>query len=134
MKKLDKQTILITGGAGYIGSFISLFFKKKYKIIVIDDLSIGKKTQVRAHKFYKFNLNNVKKLNNCFEKNNIDVIFHLAGYSNLRLSDKNKKVFYSNNVKATECIVNAAIKYKVKNFIFSSTASVYGNNKNISWV
>ena len=56
MKKLNKQAILITGGAGYIGSFISLYFKRKYKIIVIDDLSLGKKTQVRAHKFYKFNL------------------------------------------------------------------------------
>jgi len=134
MKKLDKQTILITGGAGYIGSFISLFFKKKYKIIVIDDLSLGKKTQIRAHKFYKFNLNNVKKLNDCLKKNNIDIIFHLAAYSNLRLSRTNKKIFYLNNFIATRNIVNAAIKYKVNKFIFSSTASVYGNNsKNIAF-
>ena len=134
MKKLDSQTILITGGAGYIGSFISLFFKKKYKIIVIDDLSLGKKTQIRAHKFYKFNLNNVKKLNDCFKKNNIDIIFHLAAYSNLRSSRTNKKIFYLNNFIATKNIVNAAIKYKVNKFIFSSTASVYGNNqKNIAF-
>lgn len=129
MKKLSKQKILITGGAGYIGSFISLYFKKKYKIIVIDDLSIGKKTQVRAHKFYKFNLNNVKKLNNCFIKNKINTIFHLAAYSNLRLSKRNKKIFYLNNFQATKNIVDAAIKYNVNKFIFSSTASVYGNNK-----
>jgi UDP-glucose 4-epimerase len=134
MKKLDKQTILITGGAGYIGSFISLYFKKKYKIIVIDDLSLGKKTQIRAHKFYKFNLNNAKKLNDCFKKNYIDIIFHLAAYSNLRSSKRNKKIFYLNNFNATKNIVNAAIKYKVNKFIFSSTASVYGNNnKNLAF-
>jgi len=134
MKKLDKQTILITGGAGYIGSFISLYFKRKYKIIVIDDLSLGKKTQIRAHKFYKFNLNNDKKLNDCFKKNSIDIIFHLAAYSNLRSSKTNKKIFYLNNFIATKNIVNAAIKYKVNKFIFSSTASVYGNNnKNIAF-
>jgi UDP-glucose 4-epimerase len=134
MKKLDKQTILITGGAGFIGSFISLYFKRKYKIIVIDDLSLGKKTQIRAHKFYKFNLNNDKKLNDFFKKNSIDIIFHLAAYSNLRSSKKNKKIFYLNNFIATKNIVNAAIKYKVNKFIFSSTASVYGNNnKNIAF-
>ena len=131
MKKHTKETILITGGAGYIGSFLANCFKKKFQIIVIDDLSIGKKIQIRASKFYKFNLCNKKKIDIFFKKNNFYIIFHLAGHSNLRLSSKQKKKFFLNNYIATKNIVNASLKYKVKKFIFSSTASVYGNRNNM---
>lgn len=127
MKKHTKETILITGGAGYIGSFLVNFFKKKFKIFIIDDLSLGKKIQIRSSNFYKFNLCNKGKLDSFFKKNTVNIIFHLAGHSNLRLSNKQKKKFYLNNYIATKNIVNASLKYKVKKFIFSSTASVYGN-------
>jgi UDP-glucose 4-epimerase len=132
MKKHTKKTILITGGAGYIGSFLVNFFKKKFKIFIIDDLSLGKKIQIRSSNFFKFNLCHKEKIDSFFKKNSIDIVFHLAGHSNLRLSNKQKKKFYLNNYIATKNIVNASIKYNVKKFIFSSTASVYGN-RNITF-
>ncbi len=87
------KTILITGGCGFIGSHLSLFLKqKKYKVIVVDNLSIGKKILFRGNKFYKTNLNNKKKLDQIFKKYNFEAVFHLAGLSKLTESFKKKKL------------------------------------------
>ena len=65
------KTILITGGCGFVGSHLSLFLKqKKYQVVVVDNLSIGKKFLFRGNKFYKINLNNKKKLDQIFKKYN----------------------------------------------------------------
>jgi UDP-glucose 4-epimerase len=129
MRKLIKKNILITGGAGFIGSVLTQLLKKKYNIYVIDDLSIGNKNQVRVKNFYRFNLNNKKKLNLFFRKRDINFVIHLAAHSNLRKSDNNPKKFYYNNYQATKNIIDCCIKYRISKFIFSSTASVYGSTK-----
>ena len=131
MKKLIKKNILITGGAGFIGSIVTLILKKIYNVYVIDDLSLGLKKQVRVDNFYKLSLNNKKKLNFFFKKNKIYFVIHLAAYSNLRNSEKNSVMFYKNNYQATKNLIDCCIKYKIKKFIFSSTASVYGSPKKL---
>ena len=77
------KTILITGGCGFIGSHLALLLKKKYQVVVIDNLSIGKKNLFRGNKFYKINLNNKKKIDQIFKKYNFEAVFHLAGLSKL---------------------------------------------------
>lgn len=129
MRKLTRQNILITGGAGFIGSILTFYLKKSFKIFVIDDLSIGRQEQVRTKNFYKFSITNKKKLDLFFKKNSIDFVIHLAGHSNLRESKKKPRKYYINNYSSTKNLIDCMIEYKVKNIIFSSTASVYGSYK-----
>jgi len=125
----EKINILVTGGAGYIGSIFCSHLRRKYKntfkIYVIDNLSSGKKKYLNCDKFFKIDLKNNLKLNKFFMKNRVDTVVHLAGYTNLR--DKNLKKFYLNNFLATKNLVDNIIKFNIKTLIFSSTASVYGN-------
>lgn len=129
MKKSKLINILITGGAGYIGSCLTQILKKKFNIYIIDNLSYGKKSQIKNNKFYQIDLLSKKKLEVFFKKKKIDLIIHLAAYTNLRLSFKNSDKFYKNNYLATKNLVNISQKYGVKKIIFSSTASVYGKKK-----
>tara|TARA_Y100001970_G_C14231859_1_gene859143 strand:- start:1263 stop:2264 length:1002 start_codon:yes stop_codon:yes gene_type:complete len=126
-----KINILITGGAGFIGSSLTYFLKKYFNVYVLDDLSIGKKSQIKTKKFFKISLLNKKKLNNIFKKNKFDIIIHLAAHSNLRKSQVNPTLFYKNNYQGTKNLIELMIKYKIKKIIFSSTASVYGEPKKI---
>jgi UDP-glucose 4-epimerase len=125
----EKINILVTGGAGYVGSILCSHLKRKYKntfkVYVIDNLSSGKKKYLKCDKFFKIDLKNNSKLNNFFKRNRVDTVVHLAGYTNLR--DKNLKKFYVNNFLATKNLVDNIIKFNIETLIFSSTASVYGN-------
>jgi UDP-glucose 4-epimerase len=125
----NKVNILVTGGAGFIGSIFCSHLKKKYNkffnILVIDNLSSGNKKYLNCDKFYKIDLKDSYKLNNFFKKNRIDIVVHLAGYTNLR--DPSEKKFYINNFLATKNLIDILIKFNIKKLIFASTAAVYGN-------
>ena len=128
--KSKNKTILITG-CGFIGSHLSLLLKKKnFRVVVIDNLSIGKKILFKGDKFYKTDISKKNQLEKVFKKNNIFAIFHLAGLSKLTESFKKKNSYKINNLKGTQNIIEIAKKYKVKYLIFSSSASVYGKQKN----
>ena len=71
MKK-PQNNILITGGAGYIGSCLAFYLKKKFNVYVIDNLSIGKKSQAKIKNFYNISLLNKKKLDNFLKKKNLN--------------------------------------------------------------
>ncbi len=121
------KNILITGGAGYIGSHIvEKFLKKNKKLVIVDNLSTGHRQLLnKKTKFIKININNTKKLNSVIRENKIDSIVHLAASLIIEQGEKNPRFFYKNNVLATKSLVNACNGTNVKNLIFSSTAAVY---------
>ena len=124
------KTILVTGGCGFIGSHLTLFLrKKKFNVIVVDNLIIGKKKLFKGNKFFKINITDKKKLERIFKENKIFAIFHLAGLSKLTESFKKKKLYKKNNIQGTKNIIELTKKYKIKYLIFSSSASVYGKQK-----
>jgi UDP-glucose 4-epimerase len=123
------KNILITGGAGYVGSHIAEFFlKKKFKVFIIDNLSTGyKKLICKNSKFYLCNINNYKKVNSIIAKNNIDSVIHCAAKLSVEESQNKPKIYFKNNVIGTLKLINACKYTSVKNFIFSSTCAVYGS-------
>ena len=121
------KNILITGGAGYIGSHISEnLIKSKKKLFIIDDLSTGYKRLInKKAKFFKVNIGNKKKIKSIIKNNKIDSIIHLAASLIIGEGEKNPKSYYKNNVSRTKNLMTACVGTSVRNFIFSSTAAVY---------
>ena len=121
------KKILVTGGAGYIGShIIELLIKKRKKVFVIDNLSTGYKQLLnKKAKFYKLNILQTKKIKEIIIENKIDSVIHLAGSLSVGIGEKYPKRYFRNNVTGTQSLLNACNFTKVKNFIFSSTAAVY---------
>ena len=121
------KNILITGGAGYVGSNVAeLLIKKKYKIFIIDNLSTGFRRLINKRaKFLKIDLKEKNKVRNLIKDNNIDSVIHLAALLDVNESQKKPKKYFQNNVIGTRNLVNACLNSSVKNFIFSSTAAVY---------
>ena len=133
--------IIITGSSGFIGYHLaSELLKKKYKIIGIDNnnnyysnvIKNKRASKLKKNKnftFYKVNLVNEKKLENIFLKHKPEIIFHLAGQPGVLYSLKHPKSYLINNVIATRSICKISKKHNVKKFIFSSSSSVYGDQK-----
>lgn len=126
-----KKNILVTGGAGYIGSHIvELLIKTKSNIIIIDNLVTGhKKLLNKKAKFIKVDIKNKTLITKIINDYEISSIIHLAGSLNVSEAEKNKKKYYKNNVEGTLNLVKACKNSFVKNIIFSSSCSVYGNVK-----
>jgi len=121
------RNILITGGAGYIGSHvIEILLKKNKKIFIIDNLTTGHKKLInKKAKFFKIDIQNQKKVRRIIELYKIDSIIHLAANLIIEEGQKKPKKYYKNNVLGTKKLLNACKKTTVKNFIFSSTAAIY---------
>lgn len=133
-----KNFILITGGAGYIGSVVANYLiDRGYKIIIFDDLSTGSLKLINKKAiFFKCDIKNYKALFKKIKnfKNKISTIFHFAASLSVEESQKNPLKYYNNNVLGTENILKIGVFLKIKKFIFSSTCAVYGdqNKKYIS--
>tara|TARA_Y100000768_G_scaffold261734_1_gene199471 strand:+ start:3730 stop:4731 length:1002 start_codon:yes stop_codon:yes gene_type:complete len=121
------KNILITGGAGYIGSHIAEILLKKYKkVFLIDNLSTGHRKLInKKAKFFKLNIHNKNKIKKIIEKYKIDSIIHLAANLIIEEGQKKPKKYFRNNVLGTQKLLEACKKTEVKNFIFSSTAAIY---------
>ena len=119
--------ILVTGGAGYIGShIIEELIKLKKKVFILDNLSTGKRRLInRKAKFFHLDLKNSNKLKEIILKNRIDSIIHLAALLDVNESQKKPKKYFNNNVIGTRNLLNACKNTSIRNFIFSSTAAVY---------
>lgn len=124
------MNILITGSAGLIGSNFSEWIlknKPEINIIGIDDLSGGYKEHVPDKvNFFRLNLLDYEKVEDIFKNFNIDYIYHFAAYAAEGLSPFIRKYNYNNNLLVTTNLINLAIKYKIKKFIFTSSMAVYG--------
>lgn len=128
------MNILITGGAGYIGSHVikQLGELTSHKITIIDNLSTGFEENILFGELIKEDLENKKNIEKIFQKNNFDVIIHFAANIVVPESIQNPLKYYNNNTLNTINLINLAIKYNINKFIYSSTAAVYGNVKDLS--
>ena len=124
------SSILVTGGAGYIGSKIvhDLIMQNK-KVVVIDNLTTGFRQSInKKSTFYKIDFSS-KLLKQIIKKNNIKTIIHCAASTNVIEANKNKKKYHLNNVLKTKKLLQNIKDQKIDNFIYSSTCAVYGNVK-----
>ena len=120
--------VLVTGGAGYIGSYIcKLFYDKGYIPVTFDNLSLGNKWSVKWGPLEAGELCSENDLQKLFEKYNFIGVIHLAALSNVSESVNNQSIYYKNNVIGSYNLIEKMIKFNIKNIVFSSTAAVYGN-------
>ncbi|WAM30974.1 UDP-glucose 4-epimerase GalE [Caldicellulosiruptor naganoensis] len=124
--------ILVTGGAGYIGShMVWLLLERGYDVVVIDNLEKGHSKAVLGGKFCKGDLKDKEFLDKVFSENEISAVIHFAASSLVGESVQNPIKYYYNNVYGTLNLVDTMIKHNVKKLVFSSTAAVYGEPENI---
>lgn len=130
---MTEKKILITGGAGYIGSHCTLeLLKKGCNIVIYDNLSTGHIETVENLKnfgnltFVEGDLSETDKLDRLFKENNIDSVLHFAAFSLVGESVKNPQKYYINNVLGTLNLLKTMLENNVKKIVFSSTAAVYG--------
>lgn len=129
--------ILITGGAGYIGSHtvLNLIEKTDYKIIIFDNLENGHIETVNALLeinsdriiFEKGDLRNIEDIENVFNKYSIDGVIHFAAFALVEESVQNPSKYYRNNIHGTLNLLDTMIKHNVKRIVFSSTCATYGD-------
>ena len=130
------MTILVTGGTGYIGSHTVVeLINNKYDVVIIDNLSnskidvvdkIEKITGIRP-KFYLGDVCDKDILNKIFEENEIDAVIHFAGYKAVGESVEKPLMYYRNNIDSTLSLCEVMKEHKCMNFVFSSSATVYGD-------
>jgi UDP-glucose 4-epimerase len=119
--------ILVTGGAGYIGSHVvKLLSKNDFDIIILDNLSTGRKESILAGKFIEGDVSDEVLLKKIFSENIIDGVFHFAGSIIVPESVEKPLVYYQNNSVNSQHLINICLEQKINRFIFSSTAAVYG--------
>lgn len=121
--------VLVTGGAGYIGSITAhLLARRGYGVVVVDDLSRGREHNVGQLPFHKLNLSrDVAALRDLLEQEAIDAVIHFAAYIAVGESTQKPELYFSNNVGGTMSLLTAMVETNVKRLVFSSTAAVYGN-------
>lgn len=126
------MTILVTGGAGYIGShFVRLLEKKNLEFFILDNFSTGHKDFVKNKNYLELDLKNEDDLFEKLEDESFSSIVHFAGSSLVSESQEKAEEYFNNNVLASKNLVKFALKKNVKKLIFSSSAAVYGNPEEI---
>jgi UDP-glucuronate 4-epimerase len=146
------KTILISGGAGFIGSHLieRMLLNKNNKIVVIDnfnnfyepslkerniqELLVTKQKQDLDDdylKIYRGDIRNNNFVNEVFDNNNIDIVIHLAAVCGVRPSIENPKEYYDVNVNGSLNLLEACKNRKIQKFIFASSSSIYGNNPKV---
>ncbi|MCS7258999.1 MAG: UDP-glucose 4-epimerase GalE [candidate division WOR-3 bacterium] len=125
---MKKDWILVTGGAGYIGSVTcKLLLEQDYPVIVIDNLSSGSvKALPRGVHFFYGNIGDKNLLYKIFRKYPIRCVIHFAALIRIEESVKNPQKYFDNNFRDALILLETAAKYKCPKFIYSSTAAVYG--------
>ena len=132
--------ILVTGGAGYIGSHTCVeLLNEGFEIVVIDNFSNSKSSSLDAikkitskdFKFYEIDYLDKDALNKVFEENKIDAVINFAGFKAVGESVQKPIEYYTNNISGALNLLDVMRKHNVKKFVFSSSATVYGNPEKI---
>jgi len=124
------SAVLITGGAGFIGSHVAdKLIAMRKKVIILDDLSGGFRENINPEvTFVRGSILNTRLVHSIFEKYPIRFVFHLAAYAAEGLSHFIKRYNYRNNLVGSINLINAAVNHNVKCFVFTSSIAVYGHN------
>ena len=120
--------ILVTGGAGFIGSHVAAqLVERGHQVVVLDDLSGGFEDNVPdGARFIHGSINDVELINRLFSEEKFSAVYHLAAYAAEGLSHFIKRFNYSNNLIGSVNLINAAVNHEVKLFVFTSSIAVYG--------
>lgn len=127
--------ILLTGGAGFIGSHTCIeLIKAGHEAVIADDLSNSKQAVLERLKeltgkdipFYNIDVADKEKVDHMFAKESFDAVIHFAGFKAVGESVAKPLMYYRNNLDTTLTLLEAMAKYNVSNFVFSSSATVYG--------
>lgn len=121
--------VLVTGGAGYIGSqMVRQLVDKKIQVVVADSLENGHRAAVASNVPLRVgNIGDAKFLQDIFSRDAFDAVMHFAGYIEMKESVDNPGKYFRNNASYTTLLLDAMIKANVKRFVFSSSAGVYGD-------
>ncbi|MDK2804995.1 UDP-glucose 4-epimerase GalE [Thermoanaerobacterium thermosaccharolyticum] len=126
------MSILVCGGAGYIGSHTAYeLYKKGEDVVVVDNLITGHKKAVLEGKLYVGDLRDSEFMDKVFEENDIEAVIDFAAFSLVGESVGKPLDYYENNVYGTMCLLKKLAKYGVKKIVFSSTAATYGEPERI---
>lgn len=125
--------VLVTGGAGYIGShFVRYLIENKHEVIVLDNLSRGHIKSVNEKAiFEQADLIDKESLNKVIRQHLPEAIVHFAAFAYVGESVEKPELYYENNVVGSFNLINAAVNNGIKNFVFSSTCSLYGNPERV---
>lgn len=120
--------ILVTGGAGYIGSHaVKVLLEKGYDVVVVDNLATGHKEAVDERaKLYIGDISDEAFMDNVFKNEDIKGVIHFAAFSLVGESMTNPYKYYENNVSKTNHLLKSMVEHNVMNLVFSSTAATYG--------
>ncbi len=128
--------VLVTGGAGYIGSHTAIvLLEQGYEVVIVDNLCNSKRVAVdrieelsgKKVSFYEYDVCEEEKLREVFQKEKIDAVIHFAGLKAVGESVEKPLEYYANNVGSTLTLVKVMEEFQVKNIVFSSSATVYGD-------
>ncbi len=126
------MSILVCGGAGYIGShMVTELLEQGKDVIILDNLEKGHRSALLGGKLYVGDLRDKSILNKVFSENNIEAVIDFAAYSLVGESMENPLKYFNNNVHGTISLLEAMKDYRVKYIVFSSTAATYGEPENI---
>lgn len=126
---MKKDCILVTGGAGYVGSHVTLaFLDSGHRVVVLDNLATGRRAWIPdAARFVEADIGDQQRIIKLFEEESFDAILHLAGSASIPAAAAHPLECYRNNVCASYNLMEAAANRGIDKFIFASSAAVYGN-------
>jgi UDP-glucose 4-epimerase len=127
------MSILVCGGAGYIGSHtVHELINQNKDVIIVDNLQTGHMKAVNPKaKFYKGDIRDSEFLDKVFSENSIEAVIHFAANSLVGESMVKPLLYFNNNVYGMQILLESMVKHNIKNIVFSSTAAVYGEPKKI---
>lgn len=128
---MEQHSVLVTGGAGFIGSHVARhLLAAGHRVVIVDDLSGGFTDNVPAGaRFIAGDAGDSGLIERLFEEHAFTHVFHLAAYAAEGLSHFIRGFNYTNNLLASVTLINAAIRHEVKCFVFTSSIAVYGRNQ-----
>jgi len=135
-KITEHKTVLVTGGAGYIGSHTVLeLLEQGYDVVVVDNLcnsqieSLNRVQEITKRQlfFYEASINDADRLHAIFQQHTIDAVIHFAGLKAVKESISQPLEYYKTNVEGTRTLLEVMVHHGCNNIVFSSSATVYGN-------